>query len=593
MKVLLVDREPSFLEDAKRFLKNKKFNVNTASSPKKGLEYLKKDDYDVIVSGPEVTRTEKTSFLNKVKNNNDSISFIAIDDTGGEIGKKMVKSGASQYIEKETYAGEIYLGMVLPRLWEAINKEAKVQLPQKSENMDSSLSKLLLEKIPVPVQVKDREAQYTEISKSMAEHLNADRESIIGKTDLDFYSENVGEEMYGDDKHVIETGEPITNKQMKIRRPDSQKQWISVYKFPLRKNGKIVGLIGTYQDITYQKEIEKKLEAGREKVVFMAEQSMNLMFRIDRNYVCRYANKKTVSFLGVDKEEIVGSKLTNFLSEKDAEEILKPAEKVFKTGEGVELEHTLTDRKKHLYSSFNPIPDPQTGEIINILITSRDISREKKALERQEFLHSLLRHDLRNKIQIIHGYLEFLQGSELTKKQEKFLQKAIQATQNSFNLIEEVRALKKVEQPHEIGEKNIGSLLEEVIEENRTQADEKGIRIDFEKSKVKVKGGPLLKELFVNLLRNSIQHSRGKRVRIRILEEEENITVTVEDNGVGIPKEDWEKVFKKSYSGKESRGSGLGLNLAKKIAENYGGSIELKESELGGVRFDINLKKAN
>lgn len=67
--------------------------------------------------------------------------------------------------------------------------------------------------------------------------------------------------------------------------------------------------------------------------------------------------------------------------------------------------------------------------------------------------------------------------------------------------------------------------------------------------------------------------------------------MTVEDDGTGISDEVKEKIFERGFKMKESAGTGLGLYMAKEIAETYGGSIEVKSSELGGARFDVKLRK--
>ncbi len=74
-------------------------------------------------------------------------------------------------------------------------------------------------------------------------------------------------------------------------------------------------------------------------------------------------------------------------------------------------------------------------------------------------------------------------------------------------------------------------------------------------------------------------------------EKDDKALIIVEDDGKGIPEKNKDKIFDRSWSGKNSRGSGLGLHLVKKIAETYGGDVELNESDLGGARFDVYLEK--
>lgn len=70
-------------------------------------------------------------------------------------------------------------------------------------------------------------------------------------------------------------------------------------------------------------------------------------------------------------------------------------------------------------------------------------------------------------------------------------------------------------------------------------------------------------------------------------------SVPIEVDGVGIPDEKKDEIFKKGYKIGDASGSGLGLYMVKEIAESYGGTIEIKDSDIGGIRFGVRLKKAD
>lgn len=77
-----------------------------------------------------------------------------------------------------------------------------------------------------------------------------------------------------------------------------------------------------------------------------------------------------------------------------------------------------------------------------------------------------------------------------------------------------------------------------------------------------------------------------------ISETDDGCKTFIEDDGIGIPDDEKEKIFEKGYKKGEQAGSGLGLHLAKTIAESYGGNIDIEDSELGGAKFIISLKKS-
>ena len=173
-----------------------------------------------------------------------------------------------------------------------------------------------------------------------------------------------------------------------------------------------------------------------------------------------------------------------------------------------------------------------------------------------------------------------------------FLKHLKKACDEAVEIIEKVRELREVEGEPVIEEVSLSKVLEEVLEEHEDQLIEKNIDLECESYEQKVMGGPLLEELFSNLIENAIRHSDCSNIRIRGQDQGSECIVTVEDDGCGIPEEEREKIFEKGYRKSKSSGSGLGLFMVKEIAESYGGSVEVSKSEMDGTRFDVTLKKA-
>ncbi len=111
----------------------------------------------------------------------------------------------------------------------------------------------------------------------------------------------------------------------------------------------------------------------------------------------------------------------------------------------------------------------------------------------------------------------------------------------------------------------------------------------YEEEENIVEGGMLLKELFSNLIENSLKHSEGSMIEISCEKNDEEIRVIFKDDGKGVPDDMKDKITQKGYQGEDSSGSGLGMHLAKRIALTYGEGFKVKDSELGGARFDVIL----
>ncbi|MFP4051900.1 MAG: PAS domain S-box protein [Thermoplasmata archaeon] len=210
--------------------------------------------------------------------------------------------------------------------------------------------------------------------------------------------------------------------------------------------------------------------------------------------------------------------------------------------------------------------------------------------DREEFLLTLLRHDLKNKTQVIRGYLQILEDADIPAKYKDMIDKTMNATIEGQELLEKVGTLKDINREEEVREVNLDMYLRDAIEKNRTNLEE-DIDLEYDGISIDVMGGPLLKELFYNIIENSALHSEGDKIKISVKEEENNIKVNIEDNGVGIEEDKKDEIFQRGYKGRGSKGLGIGLHLTKNIAENYGGTIKVDDSELGGAKFKVVLKR--
>lgn len=234
-------------------------------------------------------------------------------------------------------------------------------------------------------------------------------------------------------------------------------------------------------------------------------------------------------------------------------------------------------------------PKTQYGELFHSI---KKVMKRKKVEEREEFLHFLLRHDLRSKLQITKGYHELLEEMDLPEKAEGYLESAEKGAEEGMELIEKVRTLREVGR-EELVEADVMAVIKNAMSENEARATEKGMEIEVnsEEPLTKVKGGALLEEIFSNLINNAIRHSGGEKILIEVESEDDMVVCSVEDDGRGIPEGYEEKIFRKGFKKGETAGSGLGLSIVKEIANSYGDRVEAGTSELGGAKFVVYLQK--
>lgn len=97
------------------------------------------------------------------------------------------------------------------------------------------------------------------------------------------------------------------------------------------------------------------------------------------------------------------------------------------------------------------------------------------------------------------------------------------------------------------------------------------------------------KEIMLNLYKNAWEElESGGKVKVSVFLEDKMVAVAVEDSGRGVPEEEKKKVFKNFYTNKPG-GTGIGLSHSRKLAEEAGGSLEIKDSDLGGAKMLLKI----
>lgn len=123
----------------------------------------------------------------------------------------------------------------------------------------------LLETVPDCIFFKDKNSRFTLVSKSTAKSIGTTPEAMIGKTDFDFFPEELAKAWLEEEKSILESEEPITKKETMIEKPDGTEAWLSVTKVPrYDSEGNLQGILGIARDITERKDHREKLEAIEE-----------------------------------------------------------------------------------------------------------------------------------------------------------------------------------------------------------------------------------------------------------------------------------------------------------------------------------------
>ncbi len=240
----------------------------------------------------------------------------------------------------------------------------------------------------------------------------------------------------------------------------------------------------------------------------------------------------------------------------------------------------------------------------------KEIARLKEAERfRKQYLGNVA-HELKTPIFNIQGYISTLLDGGLEDEliNRKYLERAEKSIDRLINIVNDLDTISKLESSMnklDMEKFDIVALAKEIAEQAEIEADKKHIRIT-------VKGAENLPspfwvladkhyigQVFVNLIINSIRYGKeGGQTRVHFRDMLDRILVEVEDNGLGIGKEDLPRVFERFYRtdkgrSREQGGTGLGLAIVKHIIEAHGERITVRSEPGVGSTFSFTLKKVN
>jgi signal transduction histidine kinase len=222
---------------------------------------------------------------------------------------------------------------------------------------------------------------------------------------------------------------------------------------------------------------------------------------------------------------------------------------------------------------------------------------------------SMASHELKSPLTAIRGYVELLaditkeEGAKTGKEaqQQKYLTNIDISVNRLRTLVEDLLDVSRIEQnriPFEYREIDLAELVHAIAEEMKILANEKGLEMKESVAPLsKISVDPeRLKQIVVNLISNAIKYTPKGTVEIQIKEDEKNVFLIVADTGLGISAENMKKLFSKFYRVETEHtmgisGTGLGLWIAREIAQKMGGDLKVESIEGVGSHFTLSLKK--
>lgn len=307
------------------------------------------------------------------------------------------------------------------------------------------------------------------------------------------------------------------------------------------------------------------------------------------------------------------SAATEIIPEVNAESIGAPlthidaelAELARHTDAREDQEHELTlsvgDEARHLLVTVSTMSSG--AEPIGTVLVLRDVTERKeyeRELEEQrdnlEILNRVLRHDVRNDLQVVTAYAGLLRETHETEDAKDYITTIAESAEHAVELTETTREIADVllSESADTQRIDLKTTLETEVSEVRSSYPGSTITYGTSIPSVRITATEMLSSVFSNLLKNAIQHNDKDIAEVTVSADEQDDTVTVRiaDNGPGIPDDHKESIFGKGKKGLESAGMGIGLYLVDTLLSSYNGDIWVEDNDPDGSVFVVELPTA-
>jgi PAS domain S-box-containing protein len=571
IRVLHVDDEPDFAELTADFLKREYdgFAIETAMSVSEGLEHLSQEDFDCIISDYDMPGQNGIEFLKSVRKDAPDLPFVLFTGKGSEeVASEAISAGVTDYLQKES--GTDQYTVLANRLRNAVQRYRAEQ-------------------------DRKRQRKAIETAQEGISILNEDGEFIyVNQAYADIYGYEP-DEMNGDHWELIYSDDEVAVAQNEILPTVAEEGYWSGETTGLRADGTTfpedhtVAQTDTGELIcsVRDRSAEQKQEIELARFRTLVETINDPVYVLDEAGQFEYVNDAFVEMVGYDRETIIGALPALIKSKKTVDRAETNLGRLLSSDGPDSVQFEIEVQPKQ----GEPIPCedhmgvlPYEGEcfegsvgILRDITERKERERELKRRNRRldEFA-SVVSHDLQNPLSVAAGSIDLAKA----ECNSEHLERTEHALDRMEDLIEDLLALARgdeaVTDPRPVD-------IAEIAQKCWKNVETTGATFVTEVDKTVYADESRLMQLFENLTGNAVEHG-GSEVTVTVGNLDNGFYI--EDNGCGIPEDEYDDVFTPGYSNSDD-GTGFGLSIVDQIVAAHGWEIRLTEGTSGGARFEI------
>jgi PAS domain S-box-containing protein len=479
---------------------------------------------------------------------------------------------------------------------------------------------LVLDHIPQRVFWKDREGRYLGCNKPFADDAGAPTpQDLVGKTAYDVSHWRAMADLYtADDRQVLETGHAKTGYEEPLFDVGGTQRWVRSSKIPLPGSiGGVLGVLGTYEDITERKRAKEELRAKE----YLLSESQSIAhvgsweWTVQGGAIAMSWTPEMYRLFGVSLDTFVLSPETfvNSLHPDDRAAMqawmsaclggLEPPDLEFRVclpdgsvrylnGRGHLVQQGAENSR--MVGVAQDITERKRAQEA-LLLRTEELKRSNTELEQFAYVAS---HDLQEPLRMVSSYVQLLarryQG-KLDADADEFIAFAVDGAKRMQHLINDLLAFSRVTtKGHEFKPVEAEAALKQALANLKAAIEESQANVISDPLPVVKADSGQLTQLFQNLVGNAIKF-RSKEppgVRVSVERRATEWEFSVQDDGIGIEPQHLERIFvifQRLHTVADYPGTGIGLAICKKIAERHGGRLWVTSEPGVGSAFHFTI----
>ena len=467
----------------------------------------------------------------------------------------------------------------------------------------------ILENVEDMVYVLDEEGRFTFVTQPLADRVGYDRADLVGEhvsLVLDDGAVAKGQDVIDD----LRTSPSTSSRPFEVESitADGERVPIKIDVSLLPPEASVEGTLGVVRDISELAETRAQLTDERDRFTYLFENLPDPVIEVefvDEEPLVRSVNPAFTDVFGYEVDRIHGESLNSLIVPSALDSEAASLDKRTLQGQlnYAEVRRETASGMRHFL--FRGVPyarEGSDGERYGFGIYT-DITEQKERERYLQVVNRILRHNLRNDLNVVSGYADLL-ADELDDPDLVDYAASIQEIADELgDMSEDARKIERLvgrRGADELDTIELTSRITDGIEECRVAHPDAKIATDLPDS-VHVSADERLADILDHLVENAIEHNDHPtpRVELRVetcepdADSADEVALTVLDNGPGIPERERALIMGERDITQLNHATGIGLWVVKWVVESYGGELTLAEADDGGSVVTLRLNRAD